>query len=238
MNGYILLAGGSEFSGLMAEPDLRALQLAGGQEANVCILPTAAVPDESYHQVGNTALKWFRTLGASSIEALPLIDRASANDAELADRIREANLIYLPGGFMGYLVRTLRESACWQAALEAYEKGAVIAGSAAGAMVLCEYFYEPATRRIVKGLGLLPNTCVLPHHDLFGHGWIERLYEALPGVVVLGIDERTALIDDGEGGRKQEWTIYGQGSVTRYRHGVPTVYTMGERLCDSFREQV
>jgi cyanophycinase len=139
---------------------------------------------------------------------------------------------------MGYLFRTLTDSACWRAILSAYEAGAVIAGSSAGAMVLCQYFFEPATRKLKKGLGLLPNTCVLPHHNMFGKGWVERLTNQLPTMVILGIDERTAMIDDGTGGKRRDWNVYGQGTVTRYRNGIPTVYNAGQRLTDSFKEQV
>ncbi len=48
MRGYILLEGGAEFGGYMAEPDLRAIQLAGGLEAVVSIIPTAAAPDHNH----------------------------------------------------------------------------------------------------------------------------------------------------------------------------------------------
>ncbi len=52
MSGYILLEGGAEFGGRMAQPDLRAIELAGGIEVPVCILPTAAVPDNNHHRAG------------------------------------------------------------------------------------------------------------------------------------------------------------------------------------------
>lgn len=223
MAGYILLAGGAEFSGKMMKVDLRAMELAGGEDAPISILPTAAAPDFSHQYIGTHGVYWFRRLGASHVTSLPILDRDSANNAELAQRIRQSRLIYLAGGFMGYLYRTLKDSACWDAVLAAYESGAVIAGSSAGAMVLCDYFFDPAVRQISEGLGLLPNTCVLPHHNLFGRGWVERLTRTLPNVVVLGIDERTGMLDDGAGGKRRDWNVYGEGHVTCYRYGVPTV---------------
>jgi cyanophycinase len=238
MAGHILLAGGAEFGGLMVKADLRAMMLAGGRDAPISILPTAAVPDSSYQSVGDHAVYWFRSFGARNVRSLPLIDRDSANDPVLAVQLRRSRLIYLTSGFMDYLRRTLKGSACWYGILAAYEAGAVIAGSAAGAMLLCEYFFEPATREIKRGLGLLPNTCVLPHHNMFGKGWVERLTRELPNMVILGIDERTAMIDDGAGGKRRDWNVYGQGTVTRYRNGIPTVYNAGQRITDSFREQV
>jgi cyanophycinase len=144
------------------------------------------------------------------------------------DIIRQSRLIYMLGGFTGYLGETLANSAAWQAMLQAYESGAVIAGSSAGAMVLCQYYYDPAKAQVVQGLGLVPNSCVLPHHNTFGKGWAKLLSTHLPDAVLIGIDERTGMIDDGDGSRKVSWRVYGQGAVTLYRGGQPTEYKTGE----------
>ena len=42
--GYILLAGVAEFEGQMVQPDLRALELAGGPDVRLSIIPAAAAP--------------------------------------------------------------------------------------------------------------------------------------------------------------------------------------------------
>jgi len=228
MAGYLLLEGGAEFGGQMAEPDLRAMELAGGPGALICIIPTAAAPDNNAQRAGNNGVRWFRSLGAKQVELLPLVDKASANDPHIADRISQSRLIYMLGGFTGYLGETLKGSASWQAMLRAYEAGAVIAGSSAGAMVMCQYYFDPARGQVVEGLELLPNTCVLPHHNTFGKGWAPRLSKLLPDVVLLGIDERTGMLDDGDEGRKVGWRVYGQGTVTLYRRGQSKVYRAGE----------
>src|SRR5690242_74813 len=140
MAGYLLLEGGAEFGGQMAEPDLRAIALAGGNGALISIIPTAAAPDNNYRRAGENGVRWFQSLGATNVAWVPLIDRASGNDASIADTLSHARLIYMLGGFPGYLGDTLKGSACWQAVLQAYENGAVIAGSSAGAMVMCQYY--------------------------------------------------------------------------------------------------
>ncbi|MFL5591843.1 MAG: cyanophycinase [Ktedonobacteraceae bacterium] len=228
MVGYLLLEGGAEFGGQMAEPDLRAMELAGGPGALICIIPTAAAPDNNAQRAGNNGVRWFRSLGAKQVELLPLVDKASANDPHIADRISQSRLIYMLGGFTGYLGETLKGSASWQAMLRAYEAGAVIAGSSAGAMVICQYYFDPARGQVVEGLELVPNACVLPHHNTFGKAWAPRLSKLLPDVVLLGIDERTGILDDGDEGRKVGWRVYGQGTVTLYRRGQSTVYRAGE----------
>ena len=234
MAGYLLLEGGAEFGGQMAEPDLRAMELAGGSGALICIIPTAAAPDNNAQHAGNNGVRWFRSLGANQVELLPLVDKSSANDPHIAGRIGQSRLIYMLGGFTGYLGETLKGSASWQAMLRAYESGAVIAGSSAGAMVICRYYFDPAREQVVEGLELVPNACVLPHHNTFGKGWATRLSKLLPDAVLLGIDERTGLLDDGEEGRKVGWRVYGQGAVTLYRRGQPKVYRAGESFKDDF----
>ncbi|HKV01269.1 MAG TPA: Type 1 glutamine amidotransferase-like domain-containing protein, partial [Ktedonobacteraceae bacterium] len=173
-------------------------------------------------------VNWFKSLGARQVESLPLIDKASANDPQIAGKISRSRLIYMLGGFTGYLGETLKQSASWQAMLEAYANGAVIAGSSAGAMVLCQYYYDLGSSQVVEGLWLVSNACVLPHHNTFGKNWAKRMEANLPNAILLGVDEQTGMLDDANGDRKTVWRVYGQGAVTIYRHGQLTVYKTGE----------
>ena len=216
MNGYILLEGGAEFGGGMVVPDLRAIELAGGFEALVRIIPAAAAPDHNDQRAGQNGVRWFQSLGAKDVKAVPLVDRASADSDPIAAELRRARLIYLLGGFPGYLGKTLLGSLSWQAMKEAYQVGAVIAGSSAGAMVLCQSFYSPETGEILEGLNMVPKACVIPHHDTFGKSWAAKLSTLLPGFTLIGIDEQTGMIDDG---RRGVWNVYGKGGVTLYQDG-------------------
>ncbi len=222
--GILLLEGGAEFGGRMSEPDLQAIQRAGGLDVPIAILPTAAAPDHNDRHAGGNALRWFASLGASRLDVVPVIDRGSANDPAFARRVRSARLIYMLGGFPGYLARTLSGSGVWQAALDAYADGAVLGGSSAGAMVLCQHLYDPEAGKVVAGLDLLSNACVLPHHNSFGHTWAPRLAELLPGACLIGVDEQTGILNDGNG----TWSVHGGGQVTLYQHGASLTYSRGE----------
>jgi cyanophycinase len=235
MAGYLLLEGGAEFGSLMSEPDRRAIELAGGPDAPISIIPAAAALDNNHRRAGNNGVNWFRHLGATRVETLALIDCSSANDPEIAQALRASRLIYLLGGFTGYLGETLAGSASLQAMQDAYQNGAVIAGSSAGAMVLCQYYYDPSRRTVMEGLNFVPNTCVLPHHNTFGKRWAGQLSQLLPDIVLLGIDERTGMLDDAPGGKKTDWHVYGQGDVTLYHRGQPTIYRKGEAFSDNFQ---
>ena len=221
--GYLLLEGGAEFGGRMRDPDLKAIELAGGFEAPVRIIPTAAAPDNNHRRAGDNGIRWFQGLGAKDVGSVPLIDKVSANDLNIAESLREAKLIYMLGGFTGYLGETLKGSAAWQAALEAYANGAVIAGSSAGAMVMCEFYYDPSRGQVIDGLNLVPNAIVMPHYDTFGKSWASRLLE-IAQVTLVGIDERTGMLDDGRG----TWTVHGAGNVTLYRNQKVETYVTGK----------
>jgi cyanophycinase len=222
--GYLLLEGGAEFGGRMSEPDLRAIQLAGGFDIPICIIPTAAAPDHNHKRAGNNGVRWFQSLGAKNVFAVDVIDSASANDSSLAASIRTSGLIYLLGGFPRHLAETLANSLCWRAALEAFDKGAVIAGSSAGAMVLCEHYYDPYEKKLLRGLNLIPNACVLPHHNNFGKAWAKQLGELLPEAALIGIDEQTGMLNDVD----KVWQVHGAGDVTLYFNGKTSGYPRGE----------
>jgi cyanophycinase len=212
--GYILLEGGAEFGGGMEAPDRRALELAGGLHVRTSIIPTAAVPADDHQNAGNNGVQWFRSLGASTVSALPLIDRQSANDQTLVAILLQSRLIYMLGGSPHYLGQAMTGSGCWQAALAAHESGAVIGGSSAGAMVLCEHYYDPFKREVYEGLRLIPGACVIPHHDTIGQSWISHVQGLLPSIVLIGIDEQTGMLNDGPQG---QWLVYGKGRVTLYQ---------------------
>jgi cyanophycinase len=93
-------------------------------------------------------------------------------------------------------------------------------------MILCEHYYDPYEKGIFGGLGLIPDACILPHHDTFGKSWAPELAHRLPGAVLIGIDEQTGMLNDGPDGR---WLVYGHGSggVTLYKKESPMLLAPG-----------
>ena len=219
------MEGGAEFGGRMRDPDLRAIELAGGFDAPLRIIPTAAAPDDNHHRAGSNGVRWFQGLGARDVVSVPLIDKVSANDEGIAKSLRDAKLVYLLGGFTHYLGQTLKDSLAWTAVEEAYDNGAVIAGTSAGAMVMCEYYYHHNDGKVIKGLNLVPNALVIPHHNSFGKRWAPKLLKEIPTVTLIGIDEETGMIDEGD---NNAWNVYGAGEVVLYRNGEVEAYKTGE----------
>mgnify|MGYP001084306978 CR=1 FL=1 len=225
--GYLLLAGGAEFNGRMAAPDRRAMVLAGGLSAPIRIVPAAAAPDNNHQRAGQNGVRWFKDLGAVNVSAVPLIDRKSADDPAVVAALHRAKMVYLLGGFPRHLAQSLAGSKSWQAILSAHRSGTIIAGSSAGAMILCAHYYDPYENNLLDGLGLVAGTCILPHHDTFGQGWAPELMQRLPGVMLIGIDEQTAMLSDGPAGR---WQVYGAGRVTLYQNRRRKHFAAGKRF--------
>ena len=222
--GYLVLEGGSEFGGRMREPDLRAIELAGGFDAPIRIIPTAAAPDNNHQRAGNNGIRWFQSLGVKDVLSVSLLSKIRAEDKNIAQALRDAKLIYMLGGFPHYLGQTLLGSLAWDAVLEAHQNGAVIAGSSAGAMVTCQHYYDPDRKRLHEGLNLMPHSLVLPHHNTFGKSWAPQLLKKLPEATLIGIDEQTGMINDGE---NNSWNVYGRSAVTMYQNEKVTTHQAG-----------
>jgi cyanophycinase len=228
MSGILLLEGGAEFGGQMAVPDREALAAAGGPDAPIAVIPAAAAPDNNTARAGQRARRWFRHLGASHIDVLPLVDRQSADSPHVVRRLQEARLIYLLGGFPAHLAQSLKNSRSWQALLQAYQSGAVIAGSSAGAMVLCSTYYDPfdsGGATLKPGLDLLRQTCVIPHHENVGPRWVPRLIKALPATLLIGIDEETGALRRSP---EDRWQVYGKNRVTLYCNDQTMIFRSGQ----------
>ena len=207
----LALVGGNEFNPGNEEQDRLLAKSAGSGPAFV--VPTAAARQGPDRAVAH-AQSWFHELGLD-LEELPVLNRTDANSKDLAACARAGGFFYLVGGDPGLVVQVLQSSRVWNAIFEAWREGSALAGSSAGAMALCSQTLIRASwpnrfnRRPSDALGLVPETALLPHFDTFGHRWIESAQSALPGAILLGIDERSAAVwNDGE------WRALGPGSVT------------------------
>ncbi len=212
MSGVLALVGGNEWT-KGCEFDSELLALSGTEE--VLVLPTAAAYEQPQRAVA-TAERWFASLGAK-VAPLMVLNHADACDEANAAAVRAAKFVYLSGGSPLHLRSCLKGSAVFDAIRETWQSGAVIAGSSAGAMVLCDPMVDPRGGAYTVGLGLLEQLAVVPHHDSGAAQHLWRILELAPkGVTVAGIAERTVLIRDMAG----EWSSAGKGSVAVYRDGV------------------
>ena len=211
MGGPLALVGGAEWrEGCTFDRGL--LEASGAEE--VLVLPTAAAYEHPERAVA-TARKWFEQLGGGA-RGLMVLGRADAENEANAAAVRESRFVYLSGGSPMHLRSVLKDSPVWNAILQGWEDGATLAGSSAGAMVLCDPMVDPRGGAFMLGLGLVEQLAVIPHHDNWSEDKARRTIQLAPaGLPVVGIDEQTALIRKPDG----SWSVEGAGRVVVYVDG-------------------
>jgi cyanophycinase-like exopeptidase len=154
-----------------------------------------------------------------------IVDPVTAADPEIADRIRAADLIHLPGGDPDLIPAILGGSPALAALEAAWRAGAMIAGASAGAMALAEWTWTQDGG--VHGLGLVRGLAVVPHYDdVRRTRWQTTLDELAPGAIgYLGLDERTGVIAEPNGGSDRTWRVVGQGAAHWFARGATTAVT-------------
>ena len=224
MPGEIALVGGEEFRVRCEEMDREIMRASGGNPAKVLVIPTAAVTGPA--KAANDGVVHFGGLGGDSSQ-LMVLDRSQADDDDFIRPVDDTEVVYFTGGSPDHLLETLRDSRLLKAILAAVERGAVLAGSSAGAMVMGSYMRRPRSGGWVEALGLAPGIVVLPHHESRDPSEMSRELssDSPPGLIFLGIDARTGCL-----GRPGSWRVVGSGKVTVYRGGEWAVYQSGDAL--------
>lgn len=233
MAGTLALVGSGEFLDVMRPVDAALLERVGGAaQARAVVIPTAAAPDGP-----QVVARWielgtahFSGLGAT-VAAAAMTTRQHADDPQMIARIAAANFIYFSGGKPGTLLRILIGTGAWAAVQSVYERGGVLAGCSAGAMILGSHLIEPRLRfgwpwAFVEAFGLVPNSLIIPHYDAGATRVGGLLARSLPpSLTLIGVDEQTALVSDDRG-----WQVLGRAGVELRQRGSRRVYRGGERL--------
>ena len=229
--GTLALVGSGEYLAPI-EPLDRWLMGRLNEPARVVCLPTAAGTegDERIHYWSNLGVKHFTRLGAAQAEALPVIDRASAEDAGLAGAVKDANFVYLSGGKPAYLYQSLVGTAVWEAILGVLAKGGVVAGCSAGAMIFGERIPTSLfSSNWQKAFGILPGLFVIPHFDEIPAVMLQGMRLLAGKLTIIGVEGSTALVCS-----KGGFEVRGPGQVVVIRAGQAKAYGEGDV---SLREQ-
>jgi cyanophycinase len=197
------------------------------ESARVVCLPTAAGTegDDRINYWCDLGVDHFSQLGAQ-VEAVRVIDRVTAQDSSLAERVRSANFVYLSGGKPAYLYNTLYSTPVWEAITGVLQRGGVVAGCSAGAMIFGERIptslfsnnWQPA-------FNFLPGAFIIPHFDEIPRMMLHGMRLVAGKLKVVGIEGSTALVCGLDG-----VSVQGSGSVALIDDGHETKFNAGTFL--------
>ncbi len=213
------LLGSGEFEPWTEPVDRWLLERATG-DGSVLILPAASAPEgeEVFERWGSMGLEHYDELGVPA-DVVPLLTRADAERDDLIRMLEAASMVFFSGGNPAYLARVLAGSAFWAAVLSEMDRGMAYAGCSGGVACLGQVAIDSTVADFASpelwkpGLGLFPMTNFGPHWDALDRyvpGLQAMFASAVPGgSVLMGIDERTAIVGDG-----LEWSVMGSGSAS------------------------
>ncbi len=211
MTGALALVGGGEWTeGCTFDAEL----LAASGSNEVVVVP-AGLAYENPGAAVDRARSWFAALGAT-VHEVPVLTRPDGFVEESVARVAAATFLYLPGTSPMHLRSVLKDSPVLDALVAAWERGAVLAGSSAGADVLCDPMVDTRGGAFTVGMGVVQGLTVIPRFNRWSPDLVHRTVTLAPaGLPVVGIPEATALIRSPQGG----WSTAGVGECSVFVDG-------------------
>ncbi len=218
IGGHLLVIGGAEDKYNERRILKKFLELAGGDKAEILIVPVASDFPEF---AADIYVQAFRRLGVHNPRVLRATSRQDVISADAETLLDGVTGVFISGGDQMRLVSILGGTKFAERLRRMVEKtNIVLAGTSAGAagmstsmIVRGESTPHPQKNsvRLSPGLGFLKNIIIDQHFT--ERGRISRLVTAVsynPYNLGIGIDENTAIILDKEGILE----VYGGGTVT------------------------
>jgi len=196
--GWIIPIGGAEDKDTNPRILQRFVELSGGDDADIVVIPTASRLKDS----GLNYEALFREMGVAEVEVMDFDTRRDAQEPNRVQRLSEASGIFFTGGNQLRLSTILGGTDIARMVRSANARGVTVAGTSAGAGILSEHMIafgkegsspRASSVRLAPGLGLT-NRFIIDQHfrqrDRLG-----RLTAALaynPFAIGIGLDEDTA----------------------------------------------
>ncbi len=208
-SGMLALVGGGEWSpGCTFDQVL--IDASGATE--VAVLPTGSAYENPGRLI-EQARAWFGALGVGVLE-VPVLTRRDAAVAEHVEALRSARMIYLAGTSAMHVRSVLKDTPVFAAMLEAWAGGAALAGTNAGADVLCDPMVDSRGGAFTVGLGVVSQMSIIPRVEQWSRDKVHRTVELAPsGLSLVGIPSATALVRDPDGRWRAEGAAVADVSV-------------------------
>lgn len=214
--GWIVPIGGAENKENDRRILSRFLEVSGGRDADVVVIPTAS----RLHETGSRYERLFQELGAARVTVMDFDTRRDCHEVGRLERLGQASGIFFTGGNQLRLTTLLGGTPVAKVIRTRNAHGVTVGGTSAGASILSEHMIAygddgssavSGSVRLAPGLGLT-NRFVIDQHfrqrDRLG-----RLLTALaynPFAVGIGLDEDTAAFI----GPDNALEVEGSGAVT------------------------
>jgi cyanophycinase len=214
--GRLLIIGGHEDK----EDDkliLRAVADHVGESGKLVVATTASsVPQQMWEDYERV----FRGLGVRHLYKLELEKREEAKSDQKIRILDDADAVFFTGGDQLKITSQIGDTPIFERVHEIHRAGGMIAGTSAGASVVCETMMvggdsKGSSRigvglRMAPGFGLFKGAVVDQHFA--ERGRMGRLVGAVaqnPRILGIGIDENTAILVKGQ----RYFTVIGDGAV-------------------------
>lgn len=213
--GSLVIGGGG---GMPEEVWKRFVELAGGKNARIVILPTAVEDPKAEPAFEERVLK---LAGAGQVVTLAQHQRSEVEDASFLAELDQATGVWFGGGRQWRFVDAYWGTPAWDRLIAVCKRGGVIGGSSAGATIQGDLLVRgaPAGNHIMiadgyrRGLGLLPGVAIDQHFSQRNRfRELEGCLADFPAICGIGIDEQTALVVNSP----DQCSVLGTGSVWHY----------------------
>jgi cyanophycinase len=213
--GTLVIVGGN-----MQDPAIvkRFIELAGGPDAPIVVIPTASEDDEHYDNYWS-GLKQWRENGAKNLTVLHTRDRKVADSEAFVKPIKTARGVFFGGGRQWRLADAYSNTLTQKEIQGVLNRGGVVGGSSAGAAILSSFMVRGDTKTNTimigdhtAGMGFLKNAAV-DIHVLRRNRQFDMLevVDKYPDLLPLSIDEDTAIVVQGD-----QFDVIGRSYVLIY----------------------
>ena len=235
--GKLFIIGGGERTDDLVKQLIETAGLRPGD--HIAILPmSSAEPDSSYFYIKSDLEK-----ACKNTIAYLNFTSATEHDNAMLDSVKNSRLIFITGGDQSRFMKIVGKGPIYQAIHVAFNHGATVAGTSAGAAVMSKQmitgnqlsdtvYHETIGKLLAKnieiteGLGLVEHVIIDQHFVVRSR--YNRLISALhdyPGFLGIGIDESTAIIV-----QQKNVRVVGESQVLVFSTPLPMQTTKKDQL--------
>ena len=230
-NGSLVIMGGGGKDRTFPQVFAHFIKLAGGKDARIVIVPTAASSSPDHNYQHSWSLDLAKSMGVKKATLLHSHDRKAADTEAFVEPLKTATGVWFGGGRQWRLTKAYGGTLTEKEFHKVLERGGAIGGSSAGASIQGSFLARGDTSGntimvgdVQQGFGFMRNTAIDQH--LIARGRQKDLLKVLEDprkkmrkefnraeLLGIGIDEDVAIVVKGD-----QFSIIGkdQGVVLVY----------------------